>query len=151
MIQEWLSDKPFTISVMTVTEVIASHWMTIYGLITDPDVLVQRIKSDPFIIHSMSSYLQLNTFGTHISACFNTLKPKQSGRHIADDLFKCILLRKTEIWIKTQKCLSTNRILLKMSSAKHDLRVGIKVVNGTSYIYNIYMCIYTYIYGVIIA
>ena len=24
--------------------------------------------------------------------CFNTLRPKQNGRHFADDIFKCIFL-----------------------------------------------------------
>ena len=36
---------------------------------------------------------------------FNTLKPKQNGRHFADDIFKCIFLNEN-VWI-------TNKISLK--------------------------------------
>ena len=33
-----------------------------------------------------------------LCVCFNTLRPRQNGRHIPDDIFKCIFLNET-IWI----------------------------------------------------
>ena len=30
--------------------------------------------------------------------CFNTLRPRQNGRHLADDIFKCIFLNEN-VWI----------------------------------------------------
>ena len=33
--------------------------------------------------------------------CFNTLRPRQNGRHFADDIFKCIFLNEN-IWISIQ-------------------------------------------------
>ena len=33
-----------------------------------------------------------------LCVCFNTLRPRQNGRHIPDDIFKCIFLNET-MWI----------------------------------------------------
>ena len=42
----------------------------------------------------------MNTHGQNLppSECVNTLRPRQNGRHFADDIFKCILLNKN-VWI----------------------------------------------------
>ena len=34
----------------------------------------------------------------YVSVAFNTLRPNQNGRHIADDIFKCIFLNEN-VWI----------------------------------------------------
>ena len=34
----------------------------------------------------------------HVGGAFNTLRPRQNGRHFADDIFKCIFLIEN-IWI----------------------------------------------------
>ena len=44
-----------------------------------------------------------NEFGNQIQIwleynCFNTLRPRQNGRHFADDIFKCIFLNEN-VWI----------------------------------------------------
>ena len=36
---------------------------------------------------------KLLCFGSHFTGiCFNTLRPRQDGRHLPDDIFKCIFL-----------------------------------------------------------
>ena len=37
-----------------------------------------------------------------IDISFNTLRPRQNGRHFADDLFKCIFLMNENIWIQNK-------------------------------------------------
>ena len=41
----------------------------------------------------------------HLLTSINTLRPKQNGRHFADDLFKCIFLNE-DVWIPTKNSLT---------------------------------------------
>ena len=42
--------------------------------------------------------LLLHTLDPHSYQVINTLKPRQNGRHFADDIFKCIFLNEN-VWI----------------------------------------------------
>ena len=49
----------------------------------------------------MRLWSQMYEFQTHliiVLGLFNTLRPKQDGHHIADNIFRCILLNE-DIWI----------------------------------------------------
>ena len=46
-----------------------------------------------------ANYMYGMQFSIHAVWCFNTLRPKQNGRHFADDIFKCIFLN-GNVWIQ---------------------------------------------------
>ena len=47
----------------------------------------------------MTSFRAADEISRNIAAeCFNTLRPRQNGRHFADDIFKCIFLNQN-LWI----------------------------------------------------
>ena len=39
---------------------------------------------------------------TNKYCCFNSLRPRQNGRHFADDIFKCIFLNEIYVWIMSE-------------------------------------------------
>ena len=41
---------------------------------------------------------------THANVIFNTLRPRQNGRHFADDIYKCIFLNEN-VWISIKSSL----------------------------------------------
>ena len=51
-------------------------------------------------------YIYIYIYSVHVSVmCVNTLRPRQNGRHFADDIFKCIFLNEN-VWIRnfTEVC-----------------------------------------------
>ena len=55
-----------------------------------------------FLVVNMSHVATYQIAITHVLQCtsksFNTLRPRQNGRHFADDMFKCIFLNEN-VWI----------------------------------------------------
>ena len=55
-----------------------------------------------YIIHRIYMYLpiifRVASLALEQSGVFNTLRPRQNGRHFADDIFKCIFLNEN-VWI----------------------------------------------------
>ena len=72
------------------------YFFTIYKVI-----FLQNAENDRFFPSSRAIpiCITVHTFRSH---SINTLRPKQNGRHFADDIFKCILLNEN-VWITINK------------------------------------------------
>ena len=64
---------------------------------------ISLLSSD--IVSSFGSYLDVLLQLSYLVNPFNTLRPRQNGRHFADDILKCIFLNEN-VWIPIETSLN---------------------------------------------
>ena len=96
-----------------------------------------------------------NVFVSHKRCCawtiwfktwyFNTLRPRQNGRHLADDMFKCIFLNE-DVWIPIEISL---KFVPKVQSTiiNHCFRQWLGAVQETSHYLNQWWLVHWRIYA----
>ena len=93
---------------------------------------VSEKKSDAYIFRNIAMHAFVKIIATSCNVFFmiNTLKPRQIGRHFADDIFKGIFLNEN-VWIPTKMPL---KIVPKgpINNLQHWFRQGLGAVQATS-------------------